>query len=122
MIRVIPPAKIIIPRGDTGVAPIYSTYPLINVDMAVFSAYDKLTHNTIISKEAEFTCNNYLMIFFDEKDTEGLEPGTYYWDIKLYTGMHFDEEGNFTYADQVNSLFSAYKLPKLLIKEVPNHG
>ena len=47
-----------------------------------------------------------------------LEAGKYYWDIKIYRSPKFDEDGILIDAMEIDSYYSAFKQPLLIIKEV----
>ena len=60
----------------------------------------------------------YFTIFFDPEDTQAIPAGTYYHDIKLYNHPRYDEEGTLIGANEINSVFGLYRLPKFIIMEV----
>jgi len=41
------------------------------------------------------------------------------WDIKLYRGPKYDEEGKIIGGDEIDSYYAAFSLPVCEIKEVP---
>lgn len=108
--------KIIVPRGDTGTF----TMPVIGYstegDLAIFSVLDKLTRKTVLEKTYDAS-NKHLTIFIEHEDTINLEPGEYYWDLKVYKNPQYDEEDNLIGGMEINSYYSAYRLPLFLIKE-----
>lgn len=105
---------IIIPRGDTG----FLKFPNIKKgDIAIFSLLDKQTNKTVLEKITDAS-DRELLFHFDYTDTQNLEVKTYYWDIKIYKGLHYDSNGNLINADEIDSYYSAYKLPECIIREV----
>ena len=116
MIRIIG-RRIIIPKGDTGFFYLPKHASCENGDVAVFSVKDKLTRKTVIEKIIDVS-GNELLIEFKKEDTEKLEAGTYFWDIKLYSKPIYDEDGLLIDAAEINSYYSAFEEPLLIIKEV----
>ena len=100
---------IIIPRGDTGFISFPNVGPAWDGDVAVFSLLDKMTRKTVLEKNIDAS---------DTEDTKDLEAKTYYWDIKVYKHPSYDEDNNLIGAHEINSFYSAFKLPECIIKEV----
>ena len=116
MIRIIG-RRLIIPKGDTGFFSLPNCGPHEEGDVAVFSAKDKLTRKTIIEKIIDASGDG-LLIEFKKEDTASLEAGKYFWDIKLYKNPIYNEDGILIDAAEINSYYSAFEEPLLIIKEV----
>lgn len=116
MIRLIR-RRLIIPRGDTGSFSIPTIGEVGESDVAIFGIFDPLTHKTLVMKKIQATSPT-LTISFATEDTINLEPRKYNWDITIYKGPIYDEEGELIGAEEVNSYYSAYKLPTCEITEV----
>lgn len=116
MIRIIG-TRILVPKGDTG----FFTLPVRGArtpgDVAVFSVFDNLTRSTVIEKIVDAS-NSYLIIEFEHKDTANLPANKYFWDLKIYRKPEYDEDGILIDAMEVDSYYSAFKQPLLIIKEV----
>ena len=108
---------IYIPRGDTGSISFPNNFPHHEGDIAFCSVFDRLTRKTILEKQIDGS-SPYFTIFFDHEDTQTISVGTYYYDIKLYNHPRYDEEGTLIGANEINSMFGLYRLPKLIIMEV----
>ena len=109
--------RIIIPRGDTGNFCIPNIAYTEEGDVAVFSVYDRLTKKTILEKIIDAT-KDTLMVSFEHQDTVNLEPGKYYWDIKIYSGPIYDEEHILVDGEEITSYYSGFSLPIFEITEV----
>ena len=109
--------RLIIPRGDTGSFSIPTLGMISDGDVAVFGIFDCLTHKTVLLKPIAATPTT-LTFHFKREDTINLEPKKYYWDITIYRSPEYDEDGEFINAAEINSYYSAYKLPICEIKEV----
>lgn len=116
MIRLIK-RRLIIPRGDTGSFSIPTLGMIDDGDIAVFGIFDKLTHETKLLKMIYATTPT-LTFNLKWQDTIDLEPKKYNWDIAIYRSPVFDEDGELIGAAEVNSYYSAYKLPICEIKDV----
>lgn len=116
MIRLIQ-RRLIIPRGDTGSFTIPTQGTVENGDIAVFSIYDPMMHNTVFEKEMPAT-EDILTISFTHDDTVKLIPKKYLWDIKIYKNPQRDEDGLLIGGDEINSYYAAFSLPVCEIKEV----
>ena len=116
MIRLIQ-RRLIIPRGDTGSFTIPMQGTLGDNDIAVFSIYDPMTHNTVFEKEIPAT-EDTLTISFAHDDTVKLTPKKYLWDIKIYKNPQRDEDSLLIGGDEINSYYAAFSLPVCEIKEV----
>ena len=120
MIRIIG-TRLIVPKGDTG----FFTLPNCGIasqgDVAVFSVKDSLTRSTIIEKIIDAS-RSHLLIEFEHEDTMNLEAGKYTWDLKIYRRPEYDEDGVLIDAMEVDSYYSAFKQPLLIIKEVAKNN
>lgn len=116
MIRVIQ-RRIMIPRGDTGSFSIPTLIKTEEGDIAVFSVFDSLTQTTVLEKIIPAT-EGTLTIPFEHEDTANLEPGKYNWDIKIYCGPKYDEDGVLIGGENIHSYYSAYSLPIFEITEI----
>ena len=116
MIRIIG-RRLIIPKGDTG----FVTLPFCDShegqSIAIFSVKNMLTKKTVIEKIIDIF-EDYILIEFKKDDTEKLEPGKYFWDVKIYTNPEYDDDGLIINASEINSYYSAFEEPILIIKEV----
>lgn len=116
MIRLIR-RRLIIPRGDTGSFSIPTIGEVGESDVTIFGIFDPLTHKTLVMKKIQATSPT-LTINLIAEDTINLEPRKYNWDITLYKEPVYDEEGELIGAKEVNSYYSAFKLPTCEITEV----
>lgn len=116
MIRIIG-TRLIIPKGDTG----FFILPLRGInsagDVVVFSVKDPLTRTTVIEKIFEAS-KSHVLIELEHEDTSTLKAGKYHWDLKIYRKPKYDEDGILIDAEEVDSYYSAFKQPLLIIKEV----
>lgn len=109
--------RLIIPRGDSGSFMLPTIEPVEKGDIAVFSILDTLTKSTILEKQLDAS-EEFIYVNLTHEDTEKLMPGTYYWDVKIYKGPEYDEDGILVGGSTVNSYYAAYGLPYCIIKEV----
>lgn len=116
MIRLIK-RRLIIPRGDTGSFSIPTIGSVGESDIAIFGIFDSLTRETVVMKKVQAT-ENFLTISLNSEDTINLKPKKYNWDITIYKSPEYDEEGELIGAAEVNSYYSAFKLPICEITEV----
>ena len=116
MIRIIG-RRLIIPKGDTGFFSLPNFGVYVQKDIVVFSVTVPLTRKTIIEKIIDASGDG-LLIEFEKEDTEKLAAGSYFWDIKLYLKPIYDEDGLLIDAAEINSYYSAFEEPLLIIKEV----
>ena len=116
MIRLIQ-RRLIIPRGDTGSFSIPTIGTVGENDVAIFGIFDPLTHKTVVMKKITAT-NTTLTISLNSEDTINLEPRKYNWDITIYKEPIYDEDQELIGATEVNSYYSAFKLPVCEITEV----
>ena len=117
MIRLIQ-RRLIIPRGDTGSFTIPILGTVMDGDIAVFSIYDPLTNKTVFEKEFPIT-TEYLTVSLIHSDTVNLKAKKYFWDIKIYSGnIEYNDENKVINATEINSYYSAFKLPICEIREV----
>lgn len=115
MIRLIQ-RRLIIPRGDTGSFSIPTLGKISEGDVAIFGIFDLLTHKTVVTKIFNVTGEN-LIISLKAEDTINLEPKKYNWDITIFHSPQFNEDGELIGAAEVNSYYSAFKLPICEIRE-----
>ena len=102
--------RLIIPVGDTGEFTIPTLGTVNNGDVAVLIIKNKLTRTVIFKKE--ITATPELLTFsFSHEDTLQLEPGKYFWDIKMYHSPVYDEENQLIGGAEINSYYEAYRLP-----------
>lgn len=116
MIRLIQ-RRLIIPRGDTGTFSIPTLGAISDGDLALFGIFDSLTHQTVALKAVAAT-SPVITIPIAAEDTINLEPKKYNWDISIYKSPIYDEEGELVGAEEINSYYSAFKLPVCEITEV----
>lgn len=115
MIRLIQ-RRLIIPRGDTGSFSIPTLGIIDEGDIAIFGIFDPLTHKTVVLKSI-YATQTSLTFTLKMEDTIDLEPKKYNWDISIYHKPKFAEDGELIGAEEINSYYSAYKLPICEIKE-----
>ena len=113
--------KLIIPRGDTGSFYLPVRQAVEDGDVAVFAVLDTVTGETVLTKVIDAS-TDFLFIMFDQEDTINLPAGKYYWDIKIYHCPEYDEDGKVINGLTVDSYYSAYQLPQLVIKEATLYG
>lgn len=116
MIRLIG-RRLIIPRGDTGSFSIPTIGTVGELDIAIFGIFDPLTHQTVLTKKFTATSPT-LTISLNSEDTADLEPRKYNWDICIYKSPIYDGENELIGAAEINSYYSAFKLPVCEITEV----
>lgn len=109
MIRLIR-RRLIIPQGDTGTVTIPTLGTVENGDVAVLLITNPLTREVIFEKKIDAT-PELLSFSFTHDETLILEPGKYNWDIKIYYSPVYDEEGKLIGGAEVNSYYSAFRLP-----------
>lgn len=91
-------------------------------DVAVFSVKDALTRKTVIEKHYDAFVDT-LLIRLEHEDTENLEAGKYFWDVKIYRSPKYDEDDKLVDAVEIDSYYSAFCQPLFVIKEVAkNYG
>lgn len=116
MIRMIG-TRLILPKGDTGFFMLPIKGQVDKGDIAVFSVKNPLTRTTVIEKYLD-AYGSHLLIQLEHEDTINLEAGKYYWDIKIYRSPKFDEDGILIDAMEIDSYYSVFEQPLLIIKEV----
>ena len=109
--------RLIIPRGDTGSFSIPTLGEVSEGDIAILGIFDPLNHELKLIK-AIYATSPTLTFTFKAEDTANLEAKKYNWDITIYRSPIFDEEGELIGAKEVNTYYSAFKLPICEIKEV----
>lgn len=116
MIRLIK-RRLIIPRGDTGSFSIPTQGTVSENDIAIFTIFNPMTKKTELIKIIQASAPT-LTFSFNSEDTYNIEPGKYNWDVTIYKEPQYDEEGVLIGATEVNSYYSAFKLPICEITEV----
>ena len=115
MIRIIG-NRIMLAKGDTGLISIPNIFLHEQYSVAVLTVYDKLYRTKVIEKITRAN-QEFLSFSFNSKDTQQLEPRTYYYDITIYCMPTFDEDGFPIDGEIVDSYYGArLKLPKFIIK------
>ena len=108
--------RLIIPRGDSGSFALPTLGIADEGNVAIFSIFDTLTRETLLEKRVDAS-EDFIYINLTHDDTN-IPDGKYYWDIKIYREPQFDEDGVLIGGEEVDSYYSAYKLPYCIIKEV----
>lgn len=116
MIRLIK-RRLIIPRGDTGSFSIPTQGTVSENDIAIFTIFNPMTKKTELIKIIQASAPT-LTFSFTSEDTYNITPGKYNWDVTIYKEPQYDEEGVLVGAAEVNSYYSAFKLPICEITEV----
>ena len=116
MIRLIQ-RRLIIPRGDTGSFSIPTIGEVGDSDIAIFGIFDSITHKTLLAKKIKAT-NDFLTITLNSEDTIDIVPRKYNWDITIYKSPIYDKDNELIGASEINSYYSAFKLPVCEITEV----
>lgn len=116
MIRILG-TRLLIPKGDTGFFSLPNKGSFSDGDVATFSVKDPLTQTTVIEKIIDAS-SSYLLIEIEKEDTSKLNSGKYFWDIKIYRRPVYDEDNMLIDALEVDSYYSAFEQPLLIIKEV----
>lgn len=116
MIRILG-TRIILPQGDTGSFILPNKEFFFNGDIAVFSIKNPLTQETLVEKILDAS-EEFIYVNLEYEDTKKLPKGKYFWDIKIYHGPLYDEDGILLGATGVDSYYSAFEQPLLIIKEV----
>ena len=120
MIRLVQ-RRLIIPQGDTGTFTIPTQGTVEQGDVAIFSIFDNLTHNTVLEKKIPATAET-LTFNFETEDTLGLEPddrgSRYSWDITIQRNPLYDENEELIHYDSIDSYYAAFGLPSCVIKRV----
>lgn len=116
MIRIIG-TRLLIPKGDTGFFSLPNKGIFSEGDVAVFAVKDPLTQTTVIEKLIDAS-SSHLLIEIEKEDTMNLIAGKYFWDIKIYRKPLYDEDDYLVDAMEIDSYYSAFEQPLLIIKEV----
>ena len=116
MIRIIG-TRLLIPKGDTGFFSLPNKGIFSEGDVAVFAVKDLLTQTTVIEKFIDAS-SPFLLIEIEKEDTMGLMAGKYFWDVKIYRHPIYDEDNYLIDASEIDSYYSAFEQPLLIIKEV----
>lgn len=120
MIRLVQ-RRLIIPQGDTGTFTIPTQGTVSQGDVAIFSIYDNLTHQTVLEKQIDATPET-LTFNFETEDTMAIEPddrgSRYSWDITIMRDPIRDEHENLIHYDTIDSYYAAFGLPACVIKRV----
>ena len=113
--------RLIIPQGDTGTFTIPTQGSVSQGDVAIFSIFDNLTHQTVLEKKIDAT-EETLSFNFVSEDTLSIEPddrgNRYSWDIVIQRNPLYDENENLIHYDDVDSYYAAFSLPPCVIKRV----
>ena len=109
--------RLLIPKGDTGFFYLPNKGIFSEGDVAVFSVKSFLTYETVIEKLIDAS-SPFLLIEIEKEDTELLDAGKYFWDVKIYRRPIYDEDDILIDALEIDSYYSAYEQPLLIIKEV----
>lgn len=121
MIRLIG-TRLTLPKGDTGFFMLPVKGQVDEGDIAVFSVKNPLTQETVIEKHLD-AYGTHLLIQIEHEDSMNLSAGKYFWDIKIYRSPKYDEDGILIDAMEIDSYYSAFEQPLLIIKEVAkNYG
>ena len=116
MIRIIG-TRLLIPKGDTGFFSLPNKGIFSEGDVAVFAVKDPLTQTTVIEKLLDAS-SPFLLIEIEKEDTMELMSGKYFWDVKIYRHPIYDEDNYLIDAVEIDSYYSAFEQPLLIIKEV----
>lgn len=116
MIRMIQ-RRLIIPRGDTGSFSIPLNVAMSNGDVAIFSILDPLTQKNVLELQG-IVENDTITFTFSRENTVNLAPRRYLWDVTIYNGPEYDEDGKLIDGAEINSYYAAFKLPVCEIREV----
>lgn len=108
--------RLIIPQGDTGSFTIPTLGAVSEGDLALFGIFDPLTKQTVLLKAFPATAP-VITISLTSEDTIALEPKKYKWDISIYKNPQYDEDNELIGAEEINSYYSAFKLPVCEITE-----
>lgn len=117
MVRIIYPADIIWPRGDTGTVQIHVPYHVDEGDIALFLIFDQ-TKKNILAQQIVQLDQDIVTLRFGQDLAWRLMPGHYYWDVKLYHDPEYDNCGIVMGAKTIDSLYGAFKLPRFEVTEV----
>ena len=121
MIRMIG-TRLLVPRGDTGFFSLPNKGFFSEGDIAIFSVKDPLTQTTAIEKYIDAS-SPFLVIELTHEETSILSAGKYNWDIKIYRRPEYDDDGLIIDAFEIDSYYSAFEQPLLIVKEVAkNYG
>lgn len=118
MVRIIYPADIVLPRGDSGYVQIKVPYFTDEDDIALFVVWDKHHPHHPVWQQIAYLEDGIVTLTFGKDIAWALMPGRYNWDVKIYHNPEYNEEGCVIGAETTDSLYGAYRLPKLLITEV----
>lgn len=119
MIRIVSHNRIIIPHGDSGIIRMPIRGETTARDLAIFTVYDPLTNSTVIRKITSADAD-IATIIIDREDTISLTPGHYYYDFCIYHHPMYDDDDELIGALEVDSYYSAYKLPIFCIRRGTN--
>lgn len=117
MVRAIYPADIILPRGDTGTLQINVPYHTDADDIALFVVWDPRFPVRPVWMQQMPLENGTVTLVFGKEIAWRLMPGRYTWDVKLYHDPEYDAAGCVISAATIDSLYSAFRKPKLFITE-----
>ncbi len=111
-----------IPRGDTGFISLPNFVPYEqDGSIAIFFVYDKEQRKTVLTKKTSAE-DEVLTFSFSPEDTSDLEEKAYLWDVKIYKRPTYNEEGELSGADQIDSVYAAFELPEFIVERTPSTG
>ena len=111
-----------IPRGDTGFISLPNLVPYEqDGSIAILFVFDKEQRKTVLTKQTSAEDENLLFNFVPE-DTVDLEEKTYLWDVKIYKRPVYNDEGELSGADQIDSVYAAFELPEFIVEQTPSTG
>lgn len=116
MLRLIQPSDIILPYGDTGSIAVKAPYHLEPDDIALFVVYCNLHPHPVYMQQA-YCDDDMIYVGFNKTICCMLPPGNYHWDIKIYKNPVYYDNGAIADAEQIDSLYSTFKLPRFIFKE-----
>lgn len=126
MIRIDTQQKsITIPRGDSGAVAVELTVtdgegqPMSIMGKAIF-AICKATSSSYTTMKTKVVdvVDNVVPLAFVNSDTEGIPPGSYFWDIRILTEPETDDKGDTVETDdvgEVHSVFAMDGMPKFTV-------
>lgn len=107
-----------IPQGDTGFIVIPNLVPYEEGStVAILFVYDKEQRKTVLKKEVPADDKD-ITFYFQKEDTENLIAKAYFWDVKIYKRPTYDENGEISGADQIDSVYNAFDLPEFIVEGI----
>ena len=93
-------------RGDTGGVKIKAdatlngeAFTFGSDDRALFSI--KNGNGEVVKEKVASLTNNAFTVYFLNRDTDSLSPGTYSWDVRYIIHPYYDSDGRIVNGDQV---------------------